>query len=55
MTVVELDGTTGDPVRLLSRIDGVDKETLEIGLRVTVDFDPCDDEEDLWLPVFHPI
>ncbi len=51
VTVVELDSTNG-VVRLLTRIVDVERADLEIGLPVTVDFDPIDDR--IALPVFRP-
>lgn len=53
VAVIELDGTTGAPVRIVSRVNGVTKETLQVGMRVTVSFDPIDDE--VALPVFDPL
>ncbi|MDO8731538.1 MAG: OB-fold domain-containing protein [Actinomycetota bacterium] len=38
--VVELDGTTGGPIRLLTNVFGVDKSTLVVGLSVKAAFDP---------------
>jgi uncharacterized OB-fold protein len=54
VSVVELDGVAdGDePVRLVTRVNGVTKDELAIGLPVTVAFDPVDDE--VSLPVFRP-
>ena len=52
VAVVELDGTRGEPVRILSRVNGVDRDRLKVGLSVRVDFDPVDDE--ISLPVFVP-
>ena len=34
ITVVELDGTQGEPVRVLSRVDDVAREALQVGLEV---------------------
>ena len=50
VAVVELDGTVGEPVRILSRINDIDHDDLVVGLAVRVDFDPIDDE--IALPVF---
>jgi hypothetical protein len=52
ITVVELDGTQGEPVRLLTRVVDVERDDLVIGLAVTVDFDRVD--ERVALPVFRP-
>ena len=52
ISVIELDGTTGEPVRLMTRVTGVDKDTLHIGLRVRVVFERFDDE--LAVPFFEP-
>ncbi|MXZ85314.1 MAG: hypothetical protein F4Z02_06655 [Acidimicrobiia bacterium] len=51
--VVELDGTVGEPVRILSRVNDIDRDGLVVGLEVRVDFDPIDD--DVALPVFVPL
>ncbi|WP_419847814.1 Zn-ribbon domain-containing OB-fold protein [Candidatus Poriferisocius sp.] len=53
VAVVELDGTKGEPVRILSRVNGIDRDSLIVGLEVRVDFDPIDDE--IALPVFEPL
>jgi uncharacterized OB-fold protein len=52
ITVVELDGTQGEPVRLLTRVVDVQRDDLVVGLAVTVDFDRVD--ERVALPVFRP-
>ncbi len=52
VAVVELDGTVGEPVRILSRVNGIDHDGLVVDLAVRVDFDPIDDE--VALPVFVP-
>jgi uncharacterized OB-fold protein len=52
ITVVELDGTRGEPVRLLTRVVDVERDDLVVGLAVTVDFDRVD--ERVALPVFRP-
>jgi uncharacterized OB-fold protein len=52
ITVVELDGTQGEPVRVLTRIDDVARDDLAIGLEVEVGFETLDDESAL--PVFRP-
>lgn len=54
VSVVELDGVPdGDEaVRLVTRVDGVTKAELVVGLPVTVAFDPVDDE--ISMPVFQP-
>jgi uncharacterized OB-fold protein len=44
IAVIELDGTLGEPVRLLTRVLDVDKDELRIGLPVAVTFEPLDDE-----------
>jgi len=38
--VVELDGIIGNPVRLLTNVFDVDKESLHVGLKVKAAFDP---------------
>ena len=53
VAVVELDGTVGEPVRILSRVNDTDHDSLVVGLAVRVDFDPIDDE--VALPVFVPL
>ncbi len=50
VAVVELDGVEGEPVRLATAILGVDRDSLVVGLPVTVDFDPTGDG--VALPVF---
>lgn len=61
VSVVELEATSGDePVRILSRVDGVDEQSLQVGLDVAVAFDPIDDpradgeDPPIGLPVFRP-
>ena len=49
IAVIELDSTKG-VVRLLSRVVGIEREQLQVGIPVTVDFDPFTD--DVALPVF---
>lgn len=44
VSVIELDGTTGGPVRLMTRVVDIDKEGLTVGLPVEVCFDDFDDE-----------
>lgn len=55
VSVVELDGVPeGDePVRLVTRVNGVTKDDLVIGLPVAVEWDRVD--ADLALPVFRPL
>ena len=53
ITVVELDGTQGEPVRVLSRVEDVAREALQVGLPVVVGFEPLDDGESA-LPIFRP-
>jgi uncharacterized OB-fold protein len=52
VAVIELDGTEGDPVRLVSWVEGVTPETLSIGLAVEVGFERIDEE--IGLPIFKP-
>ena len=52
ITVVELDGTQGEPVRLLTRVVDVERDDLVVDLPVEVAFDPIDDH--VALPVFRP-
>ena len=52
ITVVELDGTQGEPVRLLTRVVDVERDDLVVGLPVEVHFDPAGD--DVALPLFRP-
>jgi hypothetical protein len=42
-TVVELDGTVGEPVRMLSRVVDADKDTLHVDLPVAARFEPVGD------------
>ena len=52
ISVVELDGTQGEPVRVMAQVVGVDKATLRCDLPVEVTFLPFDDE--LAVPWFKP-
>jgi hypothetical protein len=52
ISIVEVDGTQGEPVRLMTRVVGVDKEGLRVGLPVEVTFEKFDDE--LAIPFFGP-
>jgi uncharacterized protein len=54
ITVVELDGTQGEPVRVLTRVDDVARAELQVGLEVMVGFEPLDDGESA-LPIFRPV
>jgi uncharacterized OB-fold protein len=51
--VIETDGAVGEPLRLMSWVTGVTRETLQIGLRVIVHFDPVDAH--MALPIFKPL
>jgi hypothetical protein len=53
IAVIELDGTNGDPVRLMTQVRGVDKETLTIDLPVRATFERFDDE--VAVPFFEPV
>lgn len=44
IVVIAVDGTVGEPVRLLTRVLDVTKEGLTVGLPVTVAFEALDDE-----------
>src|SRR5262245_47250071 len=44
IAVIELDGTEGEPVRLMTRVIEVDKDSLRIDLPVRVAFEPFDSE-----------
>lgn len=50
VSVVELDDTVGDPVRLVTWVDGALPGELEIGTPVRVAFDPV--SENVALPIF---
>jgi uncharacterized OB-fold protein len=53
IAVVELDGTQGEPVRVLTRVvDLAGRDALVIGLEVEVGFEPLNDEAAL--PIFRP-
>lgn len=52
IVAVELDGTVGEPVRLLTRAVDVDRDGLRIGLPVEVTFEPFDEE--VSVPFFRP-
>jgi uncharacterized OB-fold protein len=53
ISVIELDGTQGEPVRLMTQVIGVDKETLTVDLPVEVSFQPFDEE--IAVPFFKPV
>jgi uncharacterized OB-fold protein len=53
VSVIELHGTEGDPVRILSFVTGVSPETLRVGLEVELHFDRV--SEGIALPVFRPV
>jgi len=44
ITIVELDGVEGEPVRMMGRVVDIEKDDLVCGLRVNVDFEPIDAE-----------
>jgi uncharacterized OB-fold protein len=44
VSVVELDGTQGEPVRMITQVLDVEREDLVVDLPVTVVFEPFDDE-----------
>ena len=50
--MIELDGTEGEPVRIMTRVLEVDKESLRVDLPVTVTFENFDDE--IAVPFFVP-
>lgn len=52
VAVVELDGTEGDPVRILTKVVDVERDALRVGLPVEVTFERVDDETAL--PIFAP-
>ena len=52
VSVIELDGTEGEPVRIMTRVLEVDKESLRVDLPVTVTFEKFDDE--IAVPFFVP-
>lgn len=52
ISVIELDGTEGEAVRLMTRVTGVDKDSLRVGLPVEVTFETVDDE--VAVPFFTP-
>ncbi len=52
ISVIELGGTQG-VVRILSRVVGVDRAQISVGLAVTVEFDPVDDQTAL--PIFRSL
>ena len=52
ISVVQLDATHGEPVRLMTRVVDVDKGKLRVGLPVEVTFEPFDDE--VAIPFFKP-
>jgi len=52
VSVIEVDGTRGDPVRLMTRVVEVDEATLRCGLPVHVIFQAFDDQ--IAIPFFRP-
>jgi uncharacterized OB-fold protein len=52
VSVIELEGSEGDPVRVLSFVTGVEPGTLRIDLEVEVHFDRVSDQ--IALPIFRP-
>ena len=50
ISVIELDGVQGDPVRFMGRVVDAGKDELACGMAVRVDFEPFDDE--VAIPVF---
>jgi uncharacterized protein len=52
ISVIELDGTQGEPVRLMTRVVDVEREDLQVGLPVEVTFEKFDDE--VAIPFFRP-
>ncbi len=53
VSVVELEGTQGDAVRLVTYVEGVEPGELTIGMPVEVAFDRVND--DIALPTFRPV
>jgi len=51
VSIVEVDGTQGEPVRIMTRVVA-DKDTLQVGLPVVVTFEKFDDETAI--PFFAP-
>jgi hypothetical protein len=51
ISVVEVDGTQGEPVRIMTRVVA-DREVLQVGLPVEVTFEKFDDETAV--PFFKP-
>ena len=54
VTIVELDGTQGEPVRLAGWVVGVDKDTLHVDLPVEVTFEPFEGDDEIAVPVWRP-
>jgi hypothetical protein len=52
VVVVELDGTTGDPVRVPGWVVGTDRDALVCGLAVQADFEPV--AEGVAVPFWRP-
>jgi uncharacterized OB-fold protein len=52
VSVIELDGTQGEPVRLMTQVVDVDRESLQIGIPVEVAFQKLDEE--VSVPFFKP-
>jgi uncharacterized protein len=52
VSVIELDGTTGEPVRMITQVLDVERAALVVDLPVEVVFEPFDDE--VAVPFFRP-
>jgi uncharacterized OB-fold protein len=51
ISIIEVDGTKGESVRVMTRVVGVEKDELRVGLPVEVTFEKFDD---LAIPFFKP-
>jgi uncharacterized OB-fold protein len=52
VTVIELDGTQGEPVRMITQVVEIERDALVVDLPVEVVFEPFDDE--VAVPFFRP-
>lgn len=52
VTVIELDGTQGEPVRMITQVVDIERDALVVDLPVEVVFEPFDDE--VAVPFFRP-
>ena len=52
VSIVEIEGTQGEPVRLMTQVVDISRDELRCGLEVEVTFEQLDDE--VAVPMFRP-